>query len=168
VISGPVALSPPVGVRTIRVETAAEMGTALGGEFPQCDILVMAAAVADYKPAAASAGKRKKDGTEWMVQLQENKDLVQAVGKLKKPGQFICGFAAETDLLHENARAKLKKKNMDLIAANDVSREDVGFDSDRNELVLFWPDGREEALPPAAKRVCAEAVWDRIVESLHE
>ncbi len=166
-VSGPVALDVPHGAEVVRVTTAAEMEVAVREHFAKAHVLVMAAAVADYRVAKPLAGKHKRTGGSWKVDLAPTPDILAGLKKLKKKGQFLCGFAAETENVKANARKKLAEKGLDLIAANDVSREDIGFDTDRNALTLLWPDGSEERVPEASKARCAKALWDAIVEARH-
>jgi phosphopantothenoylcysteine decarboxylase / phosphopantothenate---cysteine ligase len=164
-VSGPVALEPPHGAEVVRVTTAAEMEAAVRERFAGAHVLVMAAAVADYRAARPLAGKHKRSGSSWRVDLKPTADILAGLKKLRTQGQFLCGFAAETENVKANAKKKLAEKGLDLIAANDVSREDVGFDSDRNALTLLWPDGSEDRIPEASKTRCAKALWDAIVEA---
>jgi len=164
-VSGPVSLDPPPGARVHYVTTAEEMGEAVRSRFPECDLLVMAAAVADYRAAVVLAQKRKKGPQGWTVRLVKTADILGGLRKIRRPGQFVCGFAAETENVRENAIKKLKEKGLDLVAANDVSRPDTGFDADRNALILLWPDGHEERIREASKPECARALLDAIVES---
>jgi len=136
-ISGPVALPPPAGCRIVRVETAADMAAAVKHELLKTDLLVMAAAVADYRPARPAAGKLKKSAAARTLDLEPTEDILAAVAKLRKKGQKIAGFAAETSQVAEHARAKLAAKKLDWIVANDVSRQDIGFDSNENEVAVF-------------------------------
>ncbi|MGC8723486.1 MAG: bifunctional phosphopantothenoylcysteine decarboxylase/phosphopantothenate--cysteine ligase CoaBC [Acidobacteriota bacterium] len=166
-VSGPTGLEPPSGADFVPVVTAAQMAEAVRARFRECQVLVMAAAVADYRAAQPLASKRKKGKGVWQLDLEPTEDILEALAPLKGKGQFVCGFAAETEELKENALAKLKRKGLDLVAANDVSKEGVGFESDRNALSLFWPDGSEERVPEASKTDCARALWDAIQEALH-
>jgi phosphopantothenoylcysteine decarboxylase/phosphopantothenate--cysteine ligase len=165
-VSGPVALEPPFGVRVERVVTAAEMAEAVERHFPEADILLMAAAVADYRAEEVLPEKRKKGKAGWTLRLVPNPDILGSLGKRKKKGQFLCGFAAETENLKANAQKKLREKGLDLIAANDVSREGLGFDSDRNALLLLFAGGREERIREGTKAECARALLDAVVEEL--
>jgi len=164
-ISGPTALDPVRGAALIPVVTAAQMEAAVREHFPHCDVLVMAAAVADYRLASALPEKRKKTSGGWALALEPTTDILSGLKGLRRPGQFICGFAAETEEVKANARRKLAEKGLDLIAANDVSCEGKGFDSDRNALTLLWPDGSEDRVPEASKAQCAQALWDAITEA---
>lgn len=165
-ISGPVAIDAPAGGKIVPVTTAAEMESAVRDAFPTCDILVMAAAVADYHLAAPLHDKHKKTGGPWHLELTPTPDILKGLRKLKRKGQFVCGFAAETTDLKANAARKMKEKGLDLIAANDVSAQSSGFDSDRNALILMWPGGRAVPVSETSKDACARAFWDSIVEAL--
>jgi len=164
-ISGPTALEPVRGTAFVPVLTAAEMESAVKERFSDCDILVMAAAVADYRLASILPEKRKKTAGGWSLALEPTADILSGLKAMRHPGQFVCGFAAETEEIKANARRKLAQKGLDLIAANDVSGEGTGFDSDRNALTLLWPDGAEERVPEASKAQCAQALWDAITEA---
>ena len=164
-VSGPTALDPVRGAAFVPVVTAAQMEAVVREHFPHCDILVMAAAVADYRLASALPEKRKKSAGGWALALEPTADILSGLKALRRPGQFVCGFAAETEEVKANARRKLAEKGLDLIAANDVSREGTGFDSDRNALTLLWPDGSEDRVPEASKAQCAQALWDAITEA---
>jgi phosphopantothenoylcysteine decarboxylase/phosphopantothenate--cysteine ligase len=161
-ISGPTALETPAGVRRIDVRTAAEMLTAVQGHFAEATTAIFAAAVADYRPAEASANKIKKTGGELMLRLEPNPDIL-AMAARKKGNRMIVGFAAETDNLAENARRKLKDKDADLIVANDVTAAGAGFDVDTNVVTLFARDGRDLALPKLTKREVAHRILDEVV-----
>ena len=126
-ISGPATAAPPTGIETQYIETTLELQDALLDRFDQTDIVVMAAAVADYRPQAFSPNKIKKTTDHLTIPLEQNPDIAQALGKRKNSGQLTVGFAAETDDLLENAQKKLIKKNCDLIVANDVLAEGAGF-----------------------------------------
>lgn len=165
-VSGPTALEPPRGVQLVPVTRAVEMEAAVKAHFKACRVLVMAAAVADYHLPKVPSEKRKKSGSGLNLRLEPTPDILLGLRPLKKKNQFVCGFAAETEDLKANARKKLVAKGLDLVAANDVSREGAGFDSDRNALVLLWPDGGEDRIPEASKAACARALWDAIVEAL--
>ncbi len=159
-----VGLPAPIGVTVVAVETAAEMQAAIEERATSSDVIVMAAAVADFRPAAAAAGKIKKhDGVPEIV-LEPTPDILAALGASKPDGQVLVGFAAETDDLLANAHAKLTKKNLDLIVANDVSAPEVGFAHDTNAVTLLRPDAEPVEIDLAAKRDVARAVINTIVE----
>jgi phosphopantothenoylcysteine decarboxylase/phosphopantothenate--cysteine ligase len=147
-VSGPVALAAPAGVHRIDVETAEEMLTATLAAMEGAELLVGAAAVADYRAAAPAPQKIKKSGESLQLSLVRNPDIL-ATARQRFPGAFLCGFAAETENLATHARAKLAAKRLDLIAANEVGGS-RGFDVDDNQLHLFWADG-EQCIGPASK-----------------
>ncbi|WP_325891395.1 bifunctional phosphopantothenoylcysteine decarboxylase/phosphopantothenate--cysteine ligase CoaBC [Grimontia sp. NTOU-MAR1] len=151
-ISGPVNLPTPDGVRRVNVESAQEMYDAVHAHASTHKIFIACAAVADFKPAnVANQKMKKKDGEDDMtISLVKNPDIVASVASMKENRPFTVGFAAETQDVEQYARGKLQKKNLDLICANDVSREGQGFNSDQNALHLYWPKG-DKALPLASK-----------------
>jgi phosphopantothenoylcysteine decarboxylase/phosphopantothenate--cysteine ligase len=154
------------GIETVRVESAQEMHDAVMARAPGADVVVMAAAVADFRPKAASAQKIKKaDGVPEIV-LEPTTDILAALGREKRPGQVIVGFAAETERLRENAAAKLASKRVDLMVANDVSAPDAGFEVDTNRAVLLGADGRADETPLLSKEQLAGLVLDRVGELL--
>ncbi len=168
-IAGPVALPTPVGARRIDVTTAAEMFEATQESVENADVLLMAAAVADFRPSeiAKEKIKRKKDVPE--ITLERTDDILAAVSKLKvKSGwpRVIVGFAAESQKLIENAQSKLEEKGLDLIVANDITAADAGFAVDTNRVTLLDRDGGSEELPLMTKAAVAEEVLQRVVELL--
>lgn len=139
-ISGPVALATPNNVQRINVESAAEMYAAVMAHIPQQDMMIAAAAVADYTPSTVQADKIKKQGDESTLAMQKTQDIVASVATLaNKP--FTIGFAAETQNLEHYAQDKLVRKNLDMIAANWVGQAEGGFDSANNALHVYWPEG---------------------------
>ncbi|OGV72055.1 MAG: hypothetical protein A3K19_08185 [Lentisphaerae bacterium RIFOXYB12_FULL_65_16] len=148
-VTGPTALAQPEGCRVVDVTSAADMTEAVKREFPACDVLVMCAAVADYRPAVAAARKVHKSGANVSLELVPTEDILLGLKPLKRAGQRIMGFAAETHGMETSARRKLREKGLDWIAANDVSRTDIGFGSDRNAVTVFAKRGQHEfpALP---------------------
>jgi len=168
VIAANVSLPEPAGVRRVDVETAADLATALEAEFPRCHVLLMAAAVADFRPARAEAGKISRQGSGGLeLRLEETEDILARLAGLRTPEQTVIGFAAEHGAeAIERARAKLGRKGLDAIVFNDVSRPEIGFDSDRNEVTIVEPDaGHHVAV--AAKEEVADAILDR-VEALRD
>lgn len=159
-VSGPVALPPPEGVRVILVESAEEMKAALDEVAATADIVIMAAAVADYRVAAPADRKIKKDDAEMEIRLVRNEDILAGLGRRKPAGQVLVGFAAETNDVVAYGLDKLKRKNADLFVANDVSRSDIGFSADDNEVHLLFADGRVEKVEKAAKKRIANAILD--------
>jgi phosphopantothenoylcysteine decarboxylase/phosphopantothenate--cysteine ligase len=158
-----VELPTPVGVEVVGVETAAQMQAALDDLAGRADVIVMAAAVADFRPAVVSDRKIKKhDGVPEIV-LEPTPDILAGLGARKRPGQVLVGFAAETDDLIANAERKLAAKRVDLIVANDVAAPGTGFQHDTNAITILAPDTPAEVVPLADKRTIAAAVLDRIV-----
>jgi phosphopantothenoylcysteine decarboxylase/phosphopantothenate--cysteine ligase len=163
-ISGPTHLEPPTVHAIERVRTAAEMASAVLRHAPDASVVLMAAAVADFRPANVPAGKIKKQHGVPEVKLEPTMDIVAEVARRRRDGQIIVGFAAETERLSENAVAKLRAKNLDLLVANDVSQDGAGFDVDTNIVTLIFPDGRETALEKLSKFDVANRVLDKVVE----
>ncbi len=164
-ISGPVALSEPGGVTMLQVTSALQMQQALAERFDSSDVVIKAAAVADYRPLQKAQQKIKKSAEEFCLQLEKNPDLLAELGKRKKK-QILVGFAAETENLLENAATKIKMKNLDMIVANDVTAEGAGFGSETNLVNFLFADGRQEALPLLSKAKVAETLLDRVRELL--
>jgi phosphopantothenoylcysteine decarboxylase/phosphopantothenate--cysteine ligase len=160
-VSGPTALHPPAEVDRVSIETAAEMAAAVEEHFDAADVVIKAAAVSDFRVAAAAAGKVKKSAAARTVELEPNPDILQGLGK-RKGDRILVGFAAETENLVAEARRKMRDKNADFVVANLVGREGVGFDSDTNEVTLVGPGREEDALPRMTKRQVAEHVLDRV------
>ena len=154
--------APSARVRTVRVETAGQLHAATLAEAERADVIVMAAAVADYRPAEAVAGKRSKDGTGWTIELEPTADVLADLGHRRRQGQVLIGFAAEHGAgAVERARSKLERKGADMIVLNDISRPDIGFDSDLNEIVLVTSNG-ETLIPRRSKQACAAAILDTL------
>jgi len=165
-VYGSVSVALPEGVRRIGIESALDLYEVMLREAPGQDMIVQAAAVADYRPARKAAQKiKKKDGAALVLELTENPDVARAVGEIKKPGQILVGFAAETNRVTENAREKLAKKNLDMIVANDVTREGAGFNTDTNIAALITREGIQEC-PLQSKRELADVILDRML-ALH-
>ena len=164
VIRGSVTAEIPAGIRMIPVESAQDLYDAMMKEAPGQDIIIQAAAVSDYRPAEQKDKKIKKvNGGNLMLELTENPDVAKAIGEKKKPGQILVGFAAETDNVEKNAQSKLKKKNLDMIVANDVTKPGAGFNVDTNIAALITADGIVEQ-PLQTKRQLAEKILDKILE----
>ena len=160
-VSGPVALTPPAGVTVIPVTSTMSLYDAMMELCQKQDIIVQAAAPADYRVEHPADQKIKKDDGEPLVlTLVENPDIAKAVGQRKKAGQVLIGFAAETQNVLANAQKKLAKKNLDLIVANDVTAEGAGFGVDTNIVTLVTIEGGE-ALPKMTKREVADRIWDK-------
>ena len=162
-VSGPVDLAAPPGVRVLRVETAAEMRTAVQEALPGTTVFVSAAAVADYRPVTAAPHKLKKTEGELRIELVRNPDILAEVAA-GTPRPFVVGFAAETERVEEHALAKLEGKRLDMIAANRVGA-DCGFDREDNALVVLWPGGRRD-LGCGAKAALADQLVALIVERM--
>lgn len=160
-VTGPTALSAPHGVKLVRVESAAEMRDAVLDALERTDIVIKAAAVADYRPRSRSGQKMKKSEAELSIELEKNPDILAEIGATKG-GRLLVGFAAETQELLKNAGAKLKAKNLDLVVANDVSQEGAGFNVDTNIVKLLYRDGRVEALPIMGKDELAGEILERV------
>jgi phosphopantothenoylcysteine decarboxylase/phosphopantothenate--cysteine ligase len=161
-ISGPTSLASPPGVRLISVTTAAEMRQAVLKEFPSATAVLMAAAVADYRPDKFEAKKIKRGDAPIQIGLQPNPDILKELG-MKKNGQTLIGFAAETEELIINAGKKLREKNLDLIVANNVVEEGSGFDGDTNSATILDRKGTMHSLPLMSKDELADRIYDHFV-----
>ncbi len=164
-VTGPVALPDPPGVKTIRVETADEMAEAVLSRFGSADAVVMAAAVADFRPERAVPGKLKKQAGPPSLVLHPTTDILLALGK-RKERQVLVGFAAETDDLEREARRKLAEKNLDLIVVNEVGRAGTGFGSDTNRAAILAATGEDVPFREWEKAELAAAIFDRVEASL--
>jgi phosphopantothenoylcysteine decarboxylase/phosphopantothenate--cysteine ligase len=153
------------GVEVVPVSTAAEMEAAVSARSAASDVVVMAAAVADFRPATAAAHKLKKDQGPPQIVLEPTVDILAGLGRAKPAGQTLVGFAAETSDLEANARGKLERKHLDLIVANDVSAPGVGFDHDTNAAIILGVDGVRQDVPLSDKRVVARAVLDAVLRT---
>jgi phosphopantothenoylcysteine decarboxylase/phosphopantothenate--cysteine ligase len=154
-ISGPAIVEPPRDANLIPVSTSDEMFEAVHRDADKCDICVLCAAVADYKPANVSSTKIKKRGAKFSLELIPTRDILDSLGH-KQDRQFILvGFAAETDHVEENAAKKLRAKNCDMIVANDVSSADSGMESDMNEVTILFRDGEKKRVFRAPKKIIA-------------
>lgn len=163
-VSGPVALKAPRGARLVRVETAEEMRRAVWRLARDADVVIMAAAVADYRPRERLRRKIKKGSRTMRVELVRTADILAGLGA-RKGERFLVGFAAETGDPRREARRKLEAKNLDLIVANDVSRPGAGFGSDRNEVFLIDGDGRCEKIPLTTKASLARRIVRRCLKA---
>jgi len=164
-VTGPTTLVPPPGMKVARVETAAEMMAAVLAEYDDCDVVVKAAAVADYRPLAPAGQKIKKKDAALTLTLTKNADILAELGRRKR-SQLLVGFAAETEELVAHAREKLEGKNLDLIVANDVTLPGAGFGTDTNIVKLLYRDGRAEELAQMGKDELAGIIIDRICDLL--
>ena len=165
-ISGPTALEPPAGVKLMPVTTAAEMRQAVLDEFTTCTAVIMAAAVADYHPVGFSQQKIKRGKGPLDLRLEPNPDILKELGE-KKNGQLLVGFAAETENLTANAQKKLRAKNLDMIVANDVTKEGSGFDGDTNIVTIIDHGGAIRSLPLMSKDEVADRIFDYLLTLRH-
>jgi phosphopantothenoylcysteine decarboxylase/phosphopantothenate--cysteine ligase len=164
-ITTPTSLIAPVGAKIIRVETAKEMLDAVLKELSEADVLVMAAAVADFRPKKTAGNKMKKRDGIPQIELEETEDILEAVaaaGRGKKRARVTVGFAAESRDLLENAGEKLKSKHLNLIVANNISEKDAGFGVETNRVTLLFADGKKESLPLMSKTEVAEAIIENV------
>ena len=163
-IAGPTSLGTPVGAARVDVHTAAQLAEAVAAALPRAAVLLMAAAVADFRPTRAERNKLKRKAGVPQVRLEPTEDILASMGK-NRP-QVVVGFAAESDDLLANARCKLEEKDLDLIVANDITASDAGFAADTNRVTLIARNGKEQSLPLLEKAEVAERVLDRVVELL--
>ncbi len=167
-MSGPVALPAPAGVSVIPVTTTAEMAEATLRAAENADVLIGAAAPADFTPAVVAEQKIKKEGRERLtIELTPTLDIIAEVGRRKRPGQITVAFAAETEQLERYAADKLARKHADLIVANDITAPGAGFAADTNRALLLFADGRREELPLQSKAEMAQRILDAISGLLH-
>lgn len=166
-ISGPTALAAPDGVELVRVETSEEMRRAVLAGLDKATMLLMAAAVADYRPRAPLAAKIKKSPTPLSIDLVPTTDILAEVAQCRPPGLFVVGFAAETERLVERATEKLRSKALDLIVANDVGMPGIGFGSEMNEVTLIDRTGAATTVSRLPKRAVAERILDQVERLRH-
>jgi len=160
-ISGPVNLDPPRGANFVSVSTSDEMRAAVDRHVGHCDVVVMCAAVADYKPAKVSSQKIKKQNAPRTLELAPTRDILASLGKQDRQ-YLLVGFAAETNDLEENAQKKLREKNCDMIVANDVSGSESGMESDENEVTIFFRSGEKEKISRNSKKNIARELVKKI------
>jgi phosphopantothenoylcysteine decarboxylase / phosphopantothenate---cysteine ligase len=160
-VTGPTAIEVPCGAKVIRVESAREMRDAVLAEIDSSDIVIKAAAVADYRPKERAGVKMKKSAAALAIELEKNPDILAEIGA-RKDGRTLVGFAAETDDLVANATVKLQQKNLDMVIANDVSQEGAGFNVDTNIVKVLYSDGKVEALPLMGKDELAREILARV------
>jgi phosphopantothenoylcysteine decarboxylase/phosphopantothenate--cysteine ligase len=153
-ISGPVDVDPPRGVDLISISTSDEMFDAVHERVRECDVLVMCAAVADYKPKQVSKNKIKKRDANLSLELVPTRDILASLPKQDRP-HLVVGFAAETENIEANAQRKLQEKNCDVVVANDVSRPDSGIESDENEVTILLRAGKMKKISRAPKKIVA-------------
>lgn len=161
-IKGPVSIAPPMFVNVIDVVSAKDMFEAVQHNYGDCDIIVKSAAVADYTPVETADEKIKKTDSDANISLKRTKDILAFLGENRKEGQKICGFSMETENLIENSLKKLKKKKIDLIAANNLKVDGAGFGTDTNVITLISDDSIKE-LPLMSKEAAANAILDEII-----
>ncbi|MDE5940244.1 MAG: bifunctional phosphopantothenoylcysteine decarboxylase/phosphopantothenate--cysteine ligase CoaBC [Lachnospiraceae bacterium] len=161
-VSGKVELVPPMGVQVVPVVSAADMAQAVKEAAPEQDIIVKAAAVADYRPRVTADEKIKKKKDELSVELARTEDILAWLGAHRREGQILCGFSMETEHLLENSRAKLEKKKIDMIVANNLKQRGAGFGTDTNVVTLLTKEGTEE-LPLLSKEEVADRLLDRLL-----
>ena len=165
IVAGITSVDPPGGVRVVRVSSAEEMRKAVNNESGTASIFMAAAAVSDYRAKEKAASKIKKSAAEIELKLERTADILGEVAQARRNGQLLIGFAAETDDLLKHARAKLIAKGLDAIVANDVSREDSGFDSEKNAVVILLRDDPQPVeLPLMSKHEIAHRILDEIVK----
>ena len=164
-ISGPVMIGPPERVKLISVSTSDEMFEVVQQRVAECDILVMCAAVADYKPAKVLKTKIKKSTNTFSLELIATRDILASIPQDRS--FIVVGFAAETNDLETNALQKLREKGCDIVVANDVSRADSGMESDENEVIIFFRDAEKRQISRAPKKVIAHALI-KIFENVRE
>lgn len=161
-VSGPTAIEPPLFVKVVPVVSARDMFEAVTSLSDEQDIIIKAAAVADYRPKQVSEDKVKKKDNQVSIELERTDDILKYLGQHKKPGQFLCGFSMETKDMIGNSRAKLEKKNLDMVAANNLKVEGAGFQGDTNVLTLITQD-EEVSLPLMSKEDAALKILDKIL-----
>ncbi len=162
-VSGPVALKDLPFVKMVRVVSAAQMADAVKSAFPNQDVVIKSAAVADYRPTKISDEKIKKHDGDSVLELERTEDIIAYLGKNKKPNQLVCGFSMETQNMLENSKAKLEKKNLDMICANSLRTEGAGFGVDTNIVTLITKNKITE-LPKMSKEEVAEKILDALME----
>jgi phosphopantothenoylcysteine decarboxylase/phosphopantothenate--cysteine ligase len=165
-IAGPMSVAAPAGVQTTAVETTQEMADAVRAALPSADVLVMAAAPADFRVAAVATSKLKKGDGVPHLSLEPTPDILASTRDARRTGAVVVGFALETDALFANARSKLDSKGLDFIVANHAGRPGAGFGTDTNIVAILRPDAEPEELPLMAKSAVADAILDRVVEIL--
>lgn len=162
-VSGPTSLPEPVAVKTVHVTTAREMFQAVAELAPEADIICKAAAVADYRPKHVSQEKVKKSDGNLALEMEKTQDILKYLGEHRRPGQFLCGFSMETENLTGNSRAKLEKKNLDMIVANSLKTEGAGFQGDTNQVTLITRN-EEIPLPLLSKEETANLILNKVLE----
>lgn len=164
-VTGPTAITPPLFVQTVAVTSAEEMYQEVTKRAAEQNAIIMAAAVADYRPATVSAEKQKKQAGDAVLPLSHTKDILAYLGEHKPAGQFLCGFSMETQHMLENSRAKLKRKHLDMICANNLKVAGAGFGTDTNVVTLIQAQ-KEQELPLQSKEAVGHAILDVIAKTL--
>lgn len=164
-VTGKTALQPWPFVQTVEIQTAQQMFEEVTSRAPQMDIIIKAAAVADYRPKAVADQKLKKSDGELSLELERTQDILKYLGEHKPDGQFLCGFSMETENLLENSRAKLAKKNADMMVANNLKEQGAGFAGDTNIVTIITGDSVKE-LPLMTKEETAGQIIDEILARL--
>ena len=165
-VSGPTALDPVPGVTLVAVQTSAEMAQAVFDRQEQADVIIAAAAVADYGVEHPAPEKIKKSGADLTLHLHQTKDIIATVAQNKRPDQYVVGFAAETTAVAEHARTKLQKKQLNMVVANDVSEQEIGFGSHENAVTIFTPDKAPQEVTRASKHAIATTIIQAIARHL--
>ncbi|HEX3159518.1 MAG TPA: bifunctional phosphopantothenoylcysteine decarboxylase/phosphopantothenate--cysteine ligase CoaBC [Gemmatimonadaceae bacterium] len=167
-VHGPLAVPLPTAVHAVAVETTEEMCAAVAGALAQADVLVMAAAPADFAPDAAAPEKLKKASAPDAIQLRRTPDILKSTRHQRRPGAVVVGFALETERAVEQGRGKLTDKGLDMVVVNDAREAGAGFGVDTNRVTLVHPDGADEVLPLASKAEVADAILDRVERLLEQ
>ncbi len=162
-VCGPIDLNVPKGIKRVDVQTAEEMYQAVLTVFTECDVVIKAAAVADYRPKQKNENKIKKQNSDIYLELARNKDILAELGKIKED-RVLVGFAAETEDVVANASEKIKRKNLDFIVANDLLQEGAGFKHDTNTVSLVFPNATVKRLPQMSKDAVAVEIWQNIIK----
>ncbi len=165
-ISGPATVAPPDGAEFVSIITSDELHDAVHRAAPECDVLVMCAAVSDYKPATVARQKMKKRKTPFALELVPTHDILASLPRVNREF-LVVGFAAETHDLELNARKKLREKNCDMIVANDVSKTDSGLESDENEVTIFFRNGESKKISRTSKKIIARELV-KIISKMSE
>jgi phosphopantothenoylcysteine decarboxylase/phosphopantothenate--cysteine ligase len=167
-VSGPGAIGPPPEVEMVNITSAQQMHDVVMEHYSRVDIVIMAAAVSDYRPGKSMEQKMKKGGGSISLELLPNPDILKKLGKKKEKAKrpILVGFAAESNDHLEEGRRKLKEKNLDLIVINDITGKNTGFGTDTNQISLIDRDYQLEKLPLLTKEECADMIWDKVVKLL--
>ncbi len=166
-VAGSISAEVPVGVKVVKVSSAKEMFEAVKAEAASCDIIVKAAAVADYRPVSVAEGKIKKKDGNLTLELERTDDILSYLGGHRTEGQFICGFSMETEDLAENSRKKLISKNADMICANSLRKAGSGFGTDTNEITMITRE-KETSTGLVTKEAAAHMIFDEILSAMKQ